>query len=593
MIDTHELRARIADVRAGCLSRRAFVETMVALGLTAPLAQQLLRSRVATAQPRPSMPAAKSGGRGPLKALWWQAPTLLNPHLAIGLKDADGSRLFYEPLVAFDAEGALVPVLATEVPTVENGGVARDGLSVTCKLKRDVAWHDGRALSADDVVFNWEYAADPATTAATLASYERVERMEAIDSHTVKIVFKRPTPFWAQVAIALIVPKHVFQAHRGQRAREAPANLKPIGTGPYRIVDFRPGDFIKAEINPHYHIAGRPFFDTIDVKGGGDAVSAARAVLQTGEYDYAWNLQVEDDVLKRLERGGKGRIAITFGGVIEHIQVNQTDPWTEIDGERSSGKSVHPFLTDSAVRQALVLLVDRASIETEIYGRAGKATANYVNAPARFVSKATSWEFDVDKAARALEAAGWKRGPDGIRTRDGRRLRMVFQSSINGARQKAQAIFKQAAGRAGIDVELKAVAPAAYFSSDPANTDTASHFYADLQMLAIFMGAPDPQGMLRAFTSAEIATRANRWQRRNTTRWRNEEYDRLFSAAETEMDPVKRAAMFIRMNDMIVKNAVVIPLVWRGTVSAISNRLKDVVLSGWDSDFWRIAWWRT
>jgi peptide/nickel transport system substrate-binding protein len=96
-----------------------------------------------------------------------------------------------------------------------------------------------------------------------------------------------------------------------------------------------------------------PFFDRIEVKGGGDATSAARAVIQTGEYDFAWNLQVEDDILRRMEQGGKGRVEFAVSGNIEHVNVNQTDPWTEVDGERSSAKTKHPLLSDPAVRQAL------------------------------------------------------------------------------------------------------------------------------------------------------------------------------------------------------------------------------------------------
>src|SRR3989304_2353579 len=139
-------------------------------------------------------------------------------------------------------------------------------------------------------------------------------------------------------------------------------------------------------------MANRPFFDTIEMKGGGDGISAARAVIPTGEFDYAGNMQVEDDILRRLEQGGKGRVDIVAGGNIEHIQLNNTDPWTEVDGERSSSKTKHPFLTDPAVRQALNLLVDRAAVQEQIYGRTGTATANFLNAPSRFVSKNTKWE---------------------------------------------------------------------------------------------------------------------------------------------------------------------------------------------------------
>src|SRR5882762_5741565 len=259
------LRHLIGQVKAGKVSRRAFLRRMAAVGLAAPLANQLLSlSGVAMAQSKPIYKPTKRGGGGQLKVLWWQAPTLLNPHFAVGTKDQDGSRVFYEPLAAFDPEGNLFPVLAQEIPTLENGGVARDGKSVTWKLKRGVSWHDGKPFTADDLVFNWEYAADPATAAITIAAYRDIERVEKLDSHTVKVVFKNATPYWFDAfcgARGQIIPKHLFDAYRGAKSREAPTNLKPVGTGPYRFVDFKPGDIVRGEINPNYHIANQPHFD--------------------------------------------------------------------------------------------------------------------------------------------------------------------------------------------------------------------------------------------------------------------------------------------------------------------------------------------
>jgi len=574
------------------LSRRELVYGLLGLGLTGPLIPELFRSAgIAHAQPkRAPFTPAKRGGGGELKLLWWQAPTILNPHLAIGVKDGDGSRLFYEPLVSFDPDGKMVPVLVVEVPTVQNGGVARDGLSVTVKLKKGVQWHDGKPFTADDVVFTWEYAADPATLAVSTGQYREIARVDKLDSHTVKIVYKTPTPFWA-TAFRGIIPRHVFASYKGGKSLEAPENLKPVGTGPYRIVDFKPGDIVRGEIFPGYHEPNWPFFDRVEMKGGGDAVSAARAVMQTGEYDFAWNMQVEDDVLRRMEQGGKGRVDIAWGGQVEHILCNFSDPLREVDGERSSLKAPHPFLTDPSVRTALSLLVDRASVQEQIYGRLGQTTANYLNAPSQFRSKNTRWEFSVEKAAKVLDDAGWKRGADGIRAKDGKRLRMLFQTAINAPRQKTQAIVKQAAARVGIDIELKSIVPAVYFSTDPANLDTSSHFTADLQMYSFNSGSPDPQRFMDPFVSWEASQKENKWAGRNATRWRNEEYDRLFRAAETEMDPVKRAAHFIRMNDLLTQNVVIVPFLWRGNASAVSNRLQGTEISGWDSNCWNIAHW--
>ena len=139
-MDERDLRALIEDVRRGVLSRRRFVQMMVGLGVTAPLASQMLASAgIAHAQPsKPQYAPTKRGGGGALKVLWWQSPTLLNPHFATGTKDQDGSRIFYEPLAAFDPDGNLVPILAAEIPSIQNGAVAKDGKSVTWKLKKNV-----------------------------------------------------------------------------------------------------------------------------------------------------------------------------------------------------------------------------------------------------------------------------------------------------------------------------------------------------------------------------------------------------------------------------------------------------------------------
>lgn len=595
MIDEKDLREWIRRVTEGRASRRDFIRTMLGLGLTGPMIASMLSAHGAAAQPKTSaFTPSKRGGGGPLKVLWWQAPTLLNPHFAVGTKDQDGSRIFYEPLASWDPDGNLIPVLAAEIPTIQNGGLARDGKSVTWKLKRGVTWHDGNPVTADDLIFNWEYAADKATATVSIGTYGPLERVEKLDSHTVRVVFKKPTPYWADAFCGvrgMILPKHLFEPYKGAKSREAPNNLKPVGTGPYRYVDFKPGDIVRAEINPNYHIPNRPFFDTIEMKGGGDAVSAARAVIQTGEFDYAWNMQVEDEILKRLEQGGKGRADIALGGNIEHIQCNFADPWKEVDGERSSLKTSHPFLADPAVRQALNLLVDRGSVQEQIYGRTGIATANFLNAPPRFSSKNTRWEFNIEKANQILDAAGWKRGPDGVRAKDGKKLKMVYQTSINAPRQKNQAIVKQACAKAGIDVEIKSVTASVYFSSDPANPDTYTHFYTDIQMYTTTMIQPDPELFMNQFTSWEVASKENKWQGRNITRWRSEEYDKLYRVAESELDPVKRAALFIKMNDLVIQNVVVIPVVWRPRVAAISHRLKDAVQSGWDSDFWQLPYW--
>jgi peptide/nickel transport system substrate-binding protein len=299
-------------------------------------------------------------------------------------------------------------------------------------------------------------------------------------------------------------------------------------------------------------------------------------------------------MLRRLEvPNAKGRILTIPSSGVSFIQLNQSDPWTEVDGERSSLKNKHPILSDKAVRDALNLLVDRGSVQKYIYGRTGVATANFLNNPERFRSKATSWEFNIDKANKLLEDAGWKKGSDGVRAKDGKKLKFVYQTSINAPRQKTQAIVKQACQKAGIDLELKSVTASVFFSSDVANPDTYPHFYTDLQMYTTTMTEPDPALFMNQFCSWEAATKANKWQGRNVTRWQNADYDKAYRAAEGELDPVKRAALFIQMNELVIADRDVIPVVYRPKTAGVRNNMV-APLSGWDNNLYRIAdWYRT
>ena len=218
---------------------------MVGIGVTAPLAARMLavgRGRPGPARRRPSPPTSRGGG-GELKVLWWQGPTILNPHLAIGVKDGDGSRIFYEPLVSFDTDGNLVPILAAEVPSLQNGRVARDGLSVTWRLKKGVVWHDGKPLTSDDLVFTWEYAADPATAAVSTGNYKDIARIDKLDATTVRIVYKAPNPGWPQTfgGTLGILPRHVFEPFKGAEVAGGAGQPQAGGHRTLSHRRFRPG----------------------------------------------------------------------------------------------------------------------------------------------------------------------------------------------------------------------------------------------------------------------------------------------------------------------------------------------------------------
>src|SRR6266511_4410982 len=406
-----------ASRRSRRLTRRQLLQaglTLVALPLAAACGQQPPAAPTAAPPkpaeaPKPNEPAAAAqptavpqlaptaapvagvarGSGGTLKLLLWQAPTIVNTHLAQGTKDFIAARCCLEPLLTVDGEGKFSPVLAAEVPSKENGGLGADGKTVTYKLKRDLKWADGQPFTAEDVVFTFEFIANKETASTSVASYLPVDKVEAVDPLTVKLTFKEPTPGWYLPFVGsygVIVPKHALKDSVGANARNAPFNLKSFGTGPYMVEDFKPGDLVVYKVNPNYREPNKPFFDRIELKGGGDATSAARAVFQTGEFDYAWNLQVEWPVLQEIAQGGKGDLVTAPGSGVEQIYFNFADPNTEVDGERSHASTKHPFLTDPKVREALALGVDRDTIAKQLYGETGEATPNNLDTFGHFYS---------------------------------------------------------------------------------------------------------------------------------------------------------------------------------------------------------------
>ena len=197
------------------------------------------------------LPGHGRGVEDLLRILYWQAPTILNVHFAQGTKDQAASSLVLEPLIDVDPDGTLVPVLAAEVPSLENGGVAEDGMSVTYKLREGVVWSDGEPFTAADVKFTHEYVSNPDATTTTIAIYTAISDVEVIDDLTVKINFTEPNPAWYSVFATgfggQIVPEHILADFTGTAARDAEFNLMPIGTGPYKVSEFRAGDVVRTK----------------------------------------------------------------------------------------------------------------------------------------------------------------------------------------------------------------------------------------------------------------------------------------------------------------------------------------------------------
>jgi len=530
-----------------------------------------------------------------LRLLYSRIPTTLNPHLASGFQDFEASRIVYEPLATYEADGKMVPVLAELIPTPENGGLSEDGLSVTWKLKPEVRWSDGQPFTAEDVAFTYEFVSNKQVAAVTEKYYEAIKKVEVVDPLTVKITFKEANPSWALPFTGqngMILPKHIFSPFPGATARQAPANLDPIGTGPYRFITKTDGIWTFSA-NEQFR-EGSPGFDIVELQGGVTPYVGARRVLRDGDADFVHNLQLSIEDRVELASGGAGRVVATFGSYVERIMLNPTDPNKPTkDGERASVENPHPFLSELEVRRAVDHAIDRNAIASQIYGNAGQRASQLLPFPKEYVNPNLFHRHDPDKANALLDEAGWiDSNNNGIRDKDGVEMRMVFQTPINPVRQQTQAMVKADLKEVGIDVDNRRVIVDDFFSADPAQTRSINHFYADMQEYNAGSDTPDPAIYMSWWLCDEIATKKNSWQKPNNARYCNEEYDKVWEEASKELDPEKRAALFQRLNTILMEDVAVIPLVRRAVTNGVSDRITGVDTTPWDASTWDIGTWQ-
>lgn len=551
-------------------------------GLVAPLVTPALAAR---------------GTDGTVNILFWQAPSMLNPYLSGGVKDYTAASLVLEPLASYDENGRLFPRLAQGMPSVENGSITADLKSITWKLKPDLKWSDGSPVTARDVSFTANYCMDPKGGCASFGRFQHIEKVETPDELTIKVTFKQPMPVpYAPFvgATSPIIQAKQFAECLGDKAPTCTeANFHPIGTGPFIVTSFKPNDSILLKANPHYRDPDKPAFAEVNFKGGGDALAAARAVLQTGEYDYGWNLQLAPDVLKKMEEAGKGKLLVTYGTTVETLYTNLTDPSPGLaPDERSTTKHPNPILGDVRVRKALSMAIDRATLAKIGYGFMGRPTCDWIPAPKAYAADNTSClNLDIAGAGKLLDDAGWKLGGDGVREKDGKKLKLSFQTSTNTVRQQFQAIMKQWWRAIGVDVELRNINGSVFFGSDPGSPDTALKFYADLEMYADGNGT-DPGPYAASYTCTRTPRPETQWQGANMSRYCDKDYDALVAELGKTADVEKRAEIIKSLNNKLtVDSYTLLPLVWRASVSAISTRLGGEVMTVWDSELWNAQDW--
>ena len=548
-----------------------------------------------------------AGEGGHLLLLQWQAPSQANPYLSTGTKDIQAGSMVLEGLAEYNTEGEIVPALATEVPTVENGGISEDLTQITWTLQDGLLWSDGTPLTADDFVFTWEYCIDEATGCISPA-FGDVTEVTAVDDTTVQVTFDAAKP-WPYVpfvgATEPVLQRAQFQDCVGAAATGCTdQNFRPVGTGPFVVTELRPEDTVLYEMNPNYRKIpdGKPFFGTAEIKGGGDAEATARSVLEIGEADYAWNLQVAPEILEPMEAAGNGTVLVGFNTSVEHISLNQTDPDADPPSEYQgdplapTGGTNPYFYQNQVLHDALSMAINRQEIVDVAYGAAGESTCNLWPVPGPALSTNNDWCLtqDIEAANALLDENGYEdTDGDGIReTPDGLPLEWDFVTSTNAVRQSTQDLVAVYWEQIGVATNMRNEDASLFFDGTAASDASIWKFFSDIQMYTNSAVGSDAQGYFAAIRSDDIPNSENSWGGGNVYRLANEEFDATFTelAAANLTDPV-RNELIIQLNDLAVQYAI-IPLTNRGSVSAFSNSLDGYVdVNGWDSEFWNIEDW--
>ncbi|MDH3500333.1 MAG: peptide ABC transporter substrate-binding protein [Acidimicrobiia bacterium] len=545
----------------------------------------------------------EAGSGGDLLILQWQAPSQANALLSSGTKDLLAGSIILEPLARFSPDGQLVPTLAAAIPSKSDGSFAEDNSSITWTLQEGVLWSDGTPLTADDVVFTYEYCSDELTGCS--GDFTTVASVEALDDLTVKVTFVDPQPYPFNDFVGYtepIIQRAQFADCVGEQASACTdQNFAPIGTGPYMVTDLRPEDTVTYTFNPNYRgiPEGKPFFTNVTIKGGGDAEASARSVLEIGEADYGWNLQVAPEILQPMEAAGNGTILTGFTASVEHINLNQTDPEGNPPSEwMEDGSNAHPILANNPeFARALSLAIDRDALVQVGYGPTGKPICTLWPVGDQQTTN-NDWCLtrDVAQANQILDDLGYLDSDgDGVRETDtGLPLEFDFVTSTNAVRQSNQDIIKANWEEIGVAANMSNQDASLFFDGTSASDFSIWKFFSDIEMFTNGATAPDPVGYLFSWTTGEIPTAALGWPASgNMPRMAVPEYDELWNEAnQTDLDDPRYNELVIQMQDLMVNSGAVIPLIHRGDVSAISNSIEGFgSINGWDSEYWNIQDW--
>ena len=523
---------------------------------------------------------AKPGGT--LKMALWQEPTHLNKHMNSQTVGTLVARQIFSHLIDLDETGNYAPMLAMEVPTTQNGGVSADGKTVTYKLRRDVKWHDGTPFTAKDVVFTWQARMDPNNPVNSRAGYKDIDAVEAKDDYTAIVRFKQLYAPYLDL-FGWILPAHVFG---GKTAMDkADFNRKPIGTGPFKFVEWVSGDHLTVAKNPDYFRKGAPLLDQVIFRFT-PSREVAVAQLKTGEVDVVWNL-IESNI-PDFENDKDVELWANSGARIERLVLNLSAPSGAQQGDPNSK---HPILGDPKVREAIELAINKKElVDKLLYGKAKIGTAPVVLGWA--APKIAESEFNLDKAKKLLDEAGWKPGPDGIRAKDGVKAVMKFSTtSGDKLRELTQQVMQERLQTVGISLDIQNM-PSAVLLGTWGDNSPRSRGNFDVNMWTTNADADPHSHLFSYYHSSQIPTEANKGEGQNYARLKDSEVDRALDEGGATADQTRRKAAYERAIKGIVSSRAHIFLYNRLDVEGARKYVKGHKYHPWDTVAWDLEnWW--
>lgn len=469
-------------------------------------------------------------------------PNTLNPLLSDLLATAEVGSLIFSGLVQVNEKGEWVADLASEVPTVQNGGVSRDGLTVTYRLRPGVTWHDGTPFTSADVKFTWEFIMNRRANVVSRDGYDKISAVDTPDANTVVVRFRQYYPPFMTL-FTTILPKHALSG--AEDVNKAAFNRAPVGTGPFKLKEWRIAEAVVLEANQSY-FKGRPNLDSIVYRVIPDS-NIMLTQLKAGEVDIVSNVGLAQ--LEQVKAVSGVRAVVTANMIWEHLDFNLDNA----------------LFQDARVRRAITLALDRQAIIT--------ANLKGVASPAVGDQSPLSWAYnpvlkaparDLAAARDLLAQAGFAPGPDGVFAKGGRRLAFTLETTAgNKTREAVAQAIAQQLKEAGIEMTVRLVDAPVFFG------DVLKARRFEAAMFAWVAGL-DPDN-ISLWHSRNIPAAGNGYQGQNYAGWRNPEVDAQTELGARLVDVEARKQAYFRIQELIVQEAPVIPLYFRSNVDAVRD----------------------